>query len=65
MANRKDPKLKGSDHRRISKYKKLFEKGYTPNCIEKVIVIKVFKEAASLTNNMRNLNKYETNGTIF
>ena len=45
--------------------KKLFEKGYTPHCFEKVIVIKVFKEAAPLTNNIRNLNKYEINGTIY
>ena len=29
--NKKDPKFKVSDHVRISKYKIIFAKGYTPN----------------------------------
>ena len=29
--NDKDPKLKVGDHVRISKYKNIFAKGYTPN----------------------------------
>ena len=29
--NDKDPKFKVGDHVRISKYKKIFAKGYTPN----------------------------------
>ena len=32
--NNKDPKLKISDHIRISKYKIIFSKGYTPNWSE-------------------------------
>ena len=30
-SNNKDPKFKVSDHVRISKYKNIFAKGYTPN----------------------------------
>ena len=32
--NGKDPKFKVGDHERISKYKNIFAKGYTPNCCE-------------------------------
>ena len=39
-SNDKDPKFKVSDHVRISKYKKNFAKGYTPNWSEEVFVIK-------------------------
>ena len=37
------PKLKVGDHVRISKYKNIFEKGYTPNWYEEVFVIKKVK----------------------
>ena len=39
----KDPKFKVGDHIRISKYKNIFVKGYTPNCSELVFVIKGVK----------------------
>ena len=32
--NDKDPRFKVGDHVRISKYKKIFAKGYTPNYFE-------------------------------
>ena len=38
--NDKDPKFKVGDHVRISKYKNIFAKGYTPNWSEEVFVIK-------------------------
>ena len=38
--NNKDPKFKVGDHVRISKYKNIFAKGYTPNRSEEVFVIK-------------------------
>ena len=41
--NDKDPKFKVSDHVRISKYKNIFAKGYTPNLSEEVFVIKKVK----------------------
>ena len=39
-ANDNDPKFKVGDHVRISKYKNIFAKGYTPNWSEEVFVIK-------------------------
>ena len=37
--NDKDPKFKVGDHLRISKYKNIFAKGYTPNRSEEVFVL--------------------------
>ena len=37
--NDKDPKFKVGDHVRISKYKNIFAKGYTPNWSEEVFVV--------------------------
>ena len=38
--NDNDPKFKVGDHVRISKYKNIFAKGYTPSWSEEVFVIK-------------------------
>ena len=38
--NDRDPKFKVCDHVRISKYKNIFTKRYTPNCSEEVFVVK-------------------------
>ena len=38
--NAKDPKFKIADVLRISKYKNVFTKGYTPNWSKEVFVIK-------------------------
>ena len=37
--NYKDPKFKIGDIVRISRYKNIFAKGYTPNWLEEVFVI--------------------------
>ena len=41
--NDKGPKFKVGDHLRISKYKNLFAKGYTPYWSEEIFVIKEIK----------------------
>ena len=41
--NKKDRKFKVGDHVRISKYKNIFAKGYTPNWSEKIFVISKIK----------------------
>ena len=41
--NYNDPKFKVGDHVRVSKYKNIFAKGYTPNWSEEIFVIKEFK----------------------
>ena len=47
--NNKDPKFKFGDHVRISKYKNIFAKGYTPNWSEEVFVIKKVKNTVPWT----------------
>ena len=37
--NKKDPKFKVGDHVRISKYKSIFAKRYSPNWSEKVLLL--------------------------
>ena len=44
--NDKDPQFKVVDHVRISRYKNIFAKGYTPNWSEEVFVIKEVKNTA-------------------
>ena len=46
--NKKDPKFKVGDYVRISKYKNIFAKDYTPNWSEEVFVVKKNKEYCSL-----------------
>ena len=41
--NDKYPKFKIADHLRISKYKNIFAKGYTPNSSEEIFMIKKVK----------------------
>ena len=47
--NDKDPKFKVGDHVRISKYKNIFAKGYTPNWSEEVFVISKIKNTLPWT----------------
>ena len=47
--NDKSSKFKGSDHVRISKYKNIFAKGYTPNWSEEVFAIKNVKNTVPWT----------------
>ena len=46
--NKKDPKFKIGDNVRISKYKNIFAKGYTPNWSEEIFVVKKNKEYSAL-----------------
>ena len=43
QVNDRDPKFKVGDHVRISKYKNIIAKGYTPNWSEEIFVIKKVK----------------------
>ena len=46
--NKKDPKFRVGDHVRISKYKNIFAKCYTPNWSEEIFIVKKSKEHCSL-----------------
>ena len=47
--NDKDPKFKVGDYVRISKYKNIFAKGYSPNWSEEIFVINKIKNAVPWT----------------
>ena len=47
--NDKDPKFNVGDHARISKYKNIFAKVYTPNWSEEIVVIKKVKNIVPWT----------------
>ena len=64
-ANDNDPKFKVGDHVRISKYKKIFAKGYTPNWSEDVFVIKKIKNTVPWTYAIDDLNGEEITGTFY
>ena len=55
-SNKKDPKFKIGDHVRISKYKNIFAKGYTPNWSEEVFVINKIKNTVLWTYVINDLN---------
>ena len=54
--NDKYPAFKVGDHVRISKYKSIFAKGYTPNWSEELFVIKEIKNAVRYTYIINDLN---------
>ena len=64
-SNDKDPKFKVGDHVRISRYKDVFTKGYTPNWSEEVFIIKKVKNTVPWTYVMNNLNGEEIFGTFY
>ena len=61
----KDPKFKVGDRVRISKYKNIFAKGYTPNWSEEVSVIKKVKNTVPWTYVINDLNGEEIMGTLY
>ena len=61
----KYPKFKVGDHVRMSKYKNIFAKGYTPNWSEEVFVIKKVKNTVSWTYVINDLNGEEIMGTFY
>ena len=63
--NDKDPKFKVGDHERISKYKNIFAKGYTPNWSDEVFVIKEVKNIVPWTYVINDLNGEEIIGTFY
>ena len=62
---RKDPKFKVGDHVRISKYKNIFAKGYTPNWSEEVFVVSKIKNTVPWTYVVSNLNGEEITGRFY
>ena len=63
--NNKDPKFKICDIVRISKYKKIFAKVYTPNWSEEDFVIKKVKNTGPWTYVANDFNGVEIAGTFY
>ena len=63
--NDKDPKFKVGDHVRISKYKNIFSKGYTPNWSEEIFVIEEVKNTVPWTYVINDINGDEIIGKFY
>ena len=63
--NDKDPKFNIGDDVRVSKYKNIFVKGYTPNWSQEVFVISKFKNTVPWTYVINDLNGEEIIGTFY
>ena len=63
--NDKDPKFKVGDHVRISIYKNIFAKGYTPNWSEEVFIVSKIKNTVPWTYIINDLKDEEIIGTFY
>ena len=63
--NDKDLKFEVGDHVRISKYKNIVAKGYTPNLSEEVFVVKKVKSTVAWTYFINDFNGEEILGTFY
>ena len=63
--NREDPKFKVGDNVRISKYRNIFAKGYTPNWSVQIFVISKIKNTVPWTYVIRELNGEEITGSFY
>ena len=64
-SNKKNPKFKVGDNVRISKYKNIFAKGYTPNWSEEVFIINKIKNTVLWTYAISDLNGEEITGGFY
>ena len=64
-SNKKDHKFKVGDNVRISKYKNIFAKGYTPNWSEEVFIINKIKNTVPWTYAISDLNGEEITGSFY
>ena len=63
--NDKDPRFNVGGYVRISKYKNIFAKGYTPNWSEEVFMIKEIKNTVPRTYVINDLNDQQIIGTFY
>ena len=64
-SNEKDSKFKVGDHVRISKFKNVFAKAYTPNCSEEIFIVKKIKSTVPWTYVISDLNGEEIVGSFY
>ena len=63
--NEKDPKFKVGDNVRISKYKNIFAKGYTPNWSEEFFVVNKVQSTVPWTYLINDLNGEKIKGSFY
>ena len=61
----KDPKFKVGDHVRISKFKNIFAKLYTPNWREEIFIVKKIKNTVPWTYVISDLNGEEIGDSFY
>ena len=57
--NEKDTRFKVGDRVRISKFKNIFAKGYTPNWSKEIFIVDKINDTVSYTYNLKDLNDEE------
>ena len=64
-SNKKDPKFKIGDHVKISKYKNILAKGYTPNWSEEIFIISKSNIAVPWTYVISDVNSEDIAGSFY
>ena len=62
--NEKDSKFKVGDRVRISKFKNIFAKGYTPNWRSEIFIVDKINDTVPYTYNLKDLNDEEIIGSF-
>ena len=63
--NEKSARYNVGDRVRISKFKNVFAKGYTPNCSREIFVINKINDTVSYTYNLKDLNDKKIIGSFY
>ena len=63
--NEKDSRFKVGDRVRISKFKNIFAKGYTPNWSTEIFIINKINDTVPYTYNLKDLNGEEIIGSFY
>ena len=63
--NEKDSRIKVGDRVRISKFKNMFAKGYTPNSSKEIFIVDKINDTVQYTYNIKDLNDEEIIGSFY
>ena len=63
--NEKDSRFKVGDRVRISKFKNIFAKGYTPNWSKEIFIVDKINDTVPYTYNIKDLNDEEIIGSFY
>ena len=63
--NEKDSRFKVGDRVRISKFKNIFAKGYTPNRSTEIFIVDKINDTVPYTYNLKDLNDEEIIGSFY